>query len=84
MSGNLTATIPVALLSGTQYSLNCVIEDEGTALLPTVTRMSGSTLGIYAINTGGTYGTYSPLDATTPFTWATGDNITVTGIYEAA
>jgi hypothetical protein len=38
----------------------------------------------FAINTSGSLASYAIVNATTPFTWATGDQMTMTFTYEAA
>lgn len=60
-----------ALDSGVaQFQLACLYAD-------------GNTVRVYAFNTGGTYMSLTNLSSTVPFTWATNDEVYVSGIYEA-
>jgi hypothetical protein len=45
---------------------------------------STTVIEIKTLRTDGTYGSYSDLSSTVPFTWAASDTITVEGTYEAA
>jgi hypothetical protein len=41
-------------------------------------------MAVNAIDTSGTYAAFSGVTSTAPFTWTTGDQILITGFYEAA
>lgn len=46
--------------------------------------LNGSTAVVYSILTSGTYASRQGTSATAPFTWASGDVIQITGVYEEA
>lgn len=90
IAGTVSFTPPVTIR--TDYNLRQAIgitsfEDAGTASFTGVTRISdaGTTLLQAGIATaGGTYTGYSNLSSTIPMTWTTGDQLMITGTYEAA
>lgn len=43
-----------------------------------------SSLRLGAANVSGTYSAFNDLSSTVPFTWATGDGLTITGTYQVA
>lgn len=89
ISGAVSFTPPVTIK--TDYSLRQAIgltsiEDSGTASFHGVTRISDAdtTLLQAGVGTaGGTYLGYSNLSSTIPMTWTTGDQLMITGTYEA-
>ncbi len=61
------------------------LEDNATNQIEATTRIwDTDEFVITTVNTAGTYGVHTAISATVPFTWATGDTIAFTAIYEAA
>jgi hypothetical protein len=61
------------------------LHDAGTAVYRGFVFWSSTTvMAVNAIDTSGTYAAFSGVTSTAPFTWTTGDQILITGFYEAA
>lgn len=81
--------LPVAAKNygaGVNRIAEVVYRDTGTAYYAgTVYMGTGGTLGsLWIYNAGGSYVGYTDPAATTPFTWANTDEISIQGFYEAA
>lgn len=90
VAGSVTFTLPVnahADYANANEILNAngSLFDANGALHNVIVRWaSASTFTILADNTSGSYGQSSALSSTVPFTWASGDFISVNGSYGAA
>jgi hypothetical protein len=91
--GLITLTLPVASIaygnasSGGAYPFIGLtkFEDIGVTSATGYVDMSSSTImRPLVLNTAGTYGNMNGINTTTPFAWGTGDEMTITGAYEAA
>lgn len=86
-----TFTLPVTASSRynpaavTQALGTCVLLDSGTANYLGPVYVSSTTVGTFACTgVGATYATLNAITATVPFTWTTGDALSVIGTYESA
>lgn len=90
VAGAVTFTLPVnahADYSNANEIMDATgsVFDANGALHNIIVRWaSASTFSILVDNVSGSYGQSSNLSSTVPFTWASGDFITVNGTYEAA
>ena len=82
MNGSPNFTLPVAVGSG--FSSWCNLLDTGTAVYFANGFRIADVLYLDVLNASGTYVGATAFTATVPFTWTTGDSITVSGSYEAA
>lgn len=77
------ASLPVPARVGTVPVLSCELADASVGIAPGGADITaGTALNLYGVNF--TSGYLQVLSATFPFTWAVGDQILVTGTYEAA
>lgn len=81
-----TFTLPTAAASSGKNGFTAYALDSGTSRVPLFADTFGSTtiVGLFAVNTVGTYGAQSTISSTVPFTWTTSDELHVNGSYEAA
>lgn len=91
VAGSVSISLPVTSVSMTgqagtiPISTDCVLWDaSGTAYSGVVTWSNTTTAGIKCHKSDATYTTIATLSSTVPFTWATGDEISLQIIYEAA
>lgn len=83
VSGQITFTPPVSA-SDTHNSMNCIIEDSGSADIPGLAILVAGKIYCYAINTAGTYATQAVFANNVPMTWTTNDALFVSGTYQAS
>ena len=83
---DMRMTLPVAAASvDALWNIGVQFEDVGSAFVLGTARGAGTTsLVMGAINAAPTYASVAQINATVPFTWATGDNIWINGTYLAA
>lgn len=81
-----TFTLPVTAYSAGKYNFTAYALDSGTTRVPLFADTFGSTtvVGLFAVNTAGTYGSQATITSTVPFTWTTSDELHIDGAYEAA
>jgi hypothetical protein len=89
MGTNPTVSIPVAAHAGysalSDYYGRANALDLGVAIYPGICEYNSSTN--FILNTWNAASTYvgtTPYTATVPFTWATGDSVFASGVYQAA
>jgi hypothetical protein len=81
----VTAAAAVSTEANSEPLGNVVFVDSAVSRYTGICVLSGTTDGlIYNLAVNGTYPTFNNVTATTPITWGTSDEITVTGTYEAA
>jgi hypothetical protein len=82
-SGNLQFSLPVtdAAAFDDKYTVSCFLLDSGTDEYTfTSSNTGGKVIGVYQLSGGNN----RQINATAPFTFATGDQVRFTGWYEAA
>ena len=87
VSGAIIVSLPVAYADGTEVesATGLLFDSSLNARYPAVTgAQTTTTIAVRTINAAGTYAVVADTSSTVPFTWATGDIITVAGSYEAA
>jgi len=92
VSGTPIFSVPVELNASYAVNLrdvlngNAIFTDaSASSYVPAViVRASQTTVGLYNLNAASTYAVLHAPTSTTPFTWANGDTIYVSGTYEAA
>lgn len=84
IASNPRISLPVTPAFGGLIVPNVRFVDAGTSFHFGLARITGSSLEFYAINTNSTYGAFSVISATTPFTWAVNDEIVFNVSYEVA
>lgn len=75
ISGLVTFSAPVAEIAVGLYL--CWLQDSGTNTYEGLALLSGGSIYVYANNTGSSYGSVSSTSSTVPYTWATGDYISI-------
>ena len=85
ITGIIQVHAPVTPKGDVRFQVNAELKQNGGSVYPTSGALAASTnSNINAMNTSGTYATFSGTSATVPFTWGSGDRVVVTGVYEAA
>jgi hypothetical protein len=79
ITGGVTFTAPVT--EGNYTIPTCWLQDSGTNTFAGLAAITTGTITVYAINAAGTYMSVTALSSTVPFTWATGDWITINILY---
>ena len=75
---------PVAMLSTSSGNFDVKLIDAGVVYAGVGVAGTTSRLDCYALNAAGTYAVVTATSSTVPFTWATTDQIIVSGTYESA
>jgi hypothetical protein len=79
-----TISLPITAVT-VPTDLNLRIFDSGTgSFIGIANLLNSTTLICYAMATGGSYASFAEITSTVPFTWATGDQLIVSGVYESA
>lgn len=91
VTGQPTITLPTAVASGygtddgDTINATVLYRDTGSAIYPGLASFASATaIKLFVINAAGTYGSFSSISSTVPFTWASTDVIVISGTYEAA
>lgn len=88
VSGDVTITLPVTAPAATNTATpigTVLFTDNGAAVYTgVVTQESTSTMKLRAIAAGGTYASTANVSSSVPFSWGSGDLISLHGTYEAA
>jgi hypothetical protein len=86
ISGFVNVTMPIVPIASVQGLSNIIYEDAGIGFRSGTAALYAfnNTAYLAALNTSGTYGTSSDINATVPFTWTTNDGIYFSACYEVA
>ena len=88
LTGNADLTLPVAPVGVSTFdaiNVTCnFVKNSPTAIYLGYAIIVGSTIRVLATLTNSTYAVQSDIGATVPFTWGTGDVISIAGNYQVA
>jgi hypothetical protein len=90
ISGRVYVAWPVAPIStNAAQTANATVQYEDSGVGPTIGFIlnglsTTSTFAIFSMTSSGSFVNAADLSSTSPFTWATGDQITIAGFYEVA
>ena len=85
VTGSISFNLPFTAASTQFYDSNALINDAGTSLFVGFAYEATTTTATLVIaNVAGTYPLRTSTSATVPMTWATGDNFSMSVVYEVA
>jgi hypothetical protein len=85
VGGVFSLTLPTNAYATHSVAASVNFIDSGGSFYPgSVTNITAGALEVFAINSSGTYSVMTQVTTGVPFTWSSGDIITIAGAYEAA